>query len=118
MSKLFSKIIYFLLLKKYFLWIFLFIAIVHQTDDLISQENKEWFYPEQEIVVAGGYQASNFIRIFAGDHWRNLWITPLKVPVLNLENYAGGLIPTEKGGGMQTLSLKFIGADGRKYKLR
>ncbi len=118
MSKLFSKIIYFFLLKKYFLWIFLFIAIVHQTDDLISQEKKEWFYPEQEIVVAGGYQASNFIRIFAGDHWRNLWITPLKVPVLNLENYAGGLIPTEKGGGMQTLSLKFVGADGRKYKFR
>ena len=71
-----------------------------------------------DIVIAGNYQASGFSRFFTGDHWRNLWITPIKLPILNLETFAGGLTPVEKGGGQQTTSLKFFGKDGRKYKFR
>jgi len=37
---------------------------------------------------------------------------------LDLETFAGGLTPIEKGGGLQTTSLKFSGNDGRKYKFR
>ena len=54
------------------------------------------------ILTAGDYEASDFVRFFAGDHWRDLWITPIKVPILNLQTYAGGLIPIKKGGGQQT----------------
>ena len=53
------------------------------------------------IVKAGGYEASGFMRFFTGDHWRDLWITPIKIPILNLRTYSGGLTPTKKGGGQQ-----------------
>jgi hypothetical protein len=71
-----------------------------------------------EIVIAGDYQASGFSRFFIGDHWRDLWITPIKIPVLDLHTFAGGLSPVRKGGGLQTKSLRFIGSDGREYKFR
>ncbi|UCH66602.1 MAG: BamA/TamA family outer membrane protein [Ignavibacterium sp.] len=72
-----------------------------------------------EIEIAGSeYSASGFARFFTGDHWRNLWITPIKVEVLDLNSFAGSLTPTERGGGQQTKSLHFIGGDGRRYKFR
>ena len=83
-----------------------------------SQDTRLKFFKGTEIVVAGNYDASKLKRIFAGDHWRNLWITPIKVPVLDLDNFAGGLSPTEMGGGLQTKSLHFAGEDGKEYKFR
>lgn len=72
-----------------------------------------------EIVIVGSeYKASSFARFFTGDHYRDLWITPIKVPVLDLNNFAGGLTPTKRGGGLQTFSLHFIGENGKKYKFR
>jgi hypothetical protein len=75
--------------------------------------------PDKVIVIAGSqYDAGWLHRLFAGDHWRDLWITPFKAPVLNLKSFAGGLTPDKTGGGMQTKSLHFIGKDGRRYKFR
>ncbi len=73
---------------------------------------------DHKIVIAGDYQANGFSRFFTGDHWRKLWTIPIKVPVLNLDTYAGGLTPVEKGGGLQTRSIKFRGGDGKEYKFR
>ncbi|MFO7525965.1 MAG: BamA/TamA family outer membrane protein [Ignavibacteriaceae bacterium] len=71
------------------------------------------------IVIAGkDYDADWFRRLIAGNLWRDLWITPFKASVLNLNDYADGLTPTKTGGGMQTKSLHFTGNDGRKYKFR
>ena len=42
----------------------------------------------------------------------------VKVEVLDLNNFAGGLVPIKRGGGLQTKSLRFIGADGRIWKFR
>src|SRR6185503_1432708 len=64
------------------------------------------------------YQAGSFARLLFGETYRPLWMTPIKVPVLSLERYAGGLRPTQRGGSMQTKSLRFAGADGREYVFR
>ena len=40
-----------------------------------------------------------------------LWTTPIRVPVLDLETYAGGLKPLKEGGGNQTKNLR-LGAHG------
>lgn len=64
------------------------------------------------------YGASGFHRLMLGDGYRDVWGTPIRVPVLDLKTYAGGLKPTELGGTAQTKSLRFAGADGRAYTFR
>jgi len=56
--------------------------------------------------------------VFAGRHYRDLWVTPIRVPVLDLERFAGGLRPLQAHSGSQTKSLRFAGADGREYQFR
>lgn len=74
---------------------------------------------EYKTVIPGEeYQAGSIFRIFFGDHWRDLWTTPVTVPVIDLQKYAGGLTPIKTGGGFQTKSLHFKGADGKFYKFR
>ena len=64
------------------------------------------------------YGAGSFGRWVLGDHYRDLWATPLRVPILNLYEFAGGLTVERRGGGSQTRSLRFIGKDGREYVFR
>ena len=75
--------------------------------------------PESVIVAPGPqYAKSGFWTVFAGRHYRNLWVTPIRVPVLDLERFAGGLRPLRAHTGSQTKSLRFAGADGREYQFR
>lgn len=55
-----------------------------------------------------------------GKHWRDLWTTPVKVPVLDLDNYSGGLnvLPSDNSGGKQSKVLKFSSKDGKIFKFR
>lgn len=70
-------------------------------------------------VAAGPeYRAGAMKRFLLGRSYRELWTTPVAVPVLDLGTFAGGLTPTETGGGNQTLSLRFRGADGKEYAFR
>ncbi|HEX2210565.1 MAG TPA: BamA/TamA family outer membrane protein [Longimicrobium sp.] len=74
---------------------------------------------EQARVAAGPqYRAGALKRALLGRSYRELWTTPVAVPVLDLGSFAGGLTPTETGGGNQTLSLRFRGADGKDYAFR
>lgn len=74
---------------------------------------------EMKKVAAGvQYDASKIHRFFAGDLWRDLWVQEFNIPILDLENFAGGLTPLKAGGGMQTKSLHLMGADGKRYKFR
>lgn len=70
-------------------------------------------------VVAGPeYRASRTWEALFGEDYRHLWTAPVRVEVLDLRGFAGGLTPTRTGGGNQTLSLRFQGADGREYAFR
>lgn len=70
-------------------------------------------------VAAGPqYRAGPLKRALLGRSYRELWTARVGVPVLDLGSFAGGLRPTETGGGNQTLSLRFRGADGREYAFR
>ena len=70
------------------------------------------------IIPGEKYKASGFYEYFFGEHWREVWTTPVKVEILNLDEFAGGLTPIKKGGGMQTKSLRFRGEDGKIWKFR
>lgn len=64
------------------------------------------------------YEAGTLKRRIFGSGYRQLWTTPLDVPIIGLEETAGGLTPIERGGGLQTTSLHLEGGDGRFYVLR
>jgi len=70
------------------------------------------------VIPGPEYEAGWFHNIFFGSHWRDLWTTPIKVKVLELDKFAGGLTPIKKGGGLQTKSLRLKGADGQIWKFR
>ena len=75
--------------------------------------------PESTTVVAGPhYAAGGLHRWLFGAHYRTLWTTPIRVEVLDLGTFAGGLRPVKQGGGLQTQSLRLAGADGREYAFR
>jgi hypothetical protein len=70
------------------------------------------------VTPGAAYAAGGLHRFFFGDHYRDLWTTPIRVQVLDLQRFAGGLTPVKRGGGKQTKSLRFDGADGRQYQFR
>jgi hypothetical protein len=72
-----------------------------------------------QVVVAGPrYAAGPLHRFFLGTDYRKTWTAPVRVEVLDLARFAGGLTPTEKGGGKQTVSLAFKAPDGRDFRFR
>jgi hypothetical protein len=70
------------------------------------------------VVPGERYRAGETKRRLLGSDYRDLWVTPVTVPVLDLRVFAGGLTPIRRGGGQQTTSLRLSGADGREYAFR
>ncbi|MGH7699462.1 MAG: hypothetical protein ACREMJ_02945 [Gemmatimonadales bacterium] len=76
--------------------------------------------PARTVTVVAGerYRAGLLHRLVLGAQHRDLWTTPVQVPVLDLARFAAGLRPLRCGGGRQTSSLRFAGGDGRQYVFR
>ena len=75
--------------------------------------------PDSVTVVPGArYAKGGFVRFFAGAGHRDLWTVPLKVEVVDLATFAGGLTPLRLGGGMTTRTLHALGNDGKRYVCR
>lgn len=72
----------------------------------------------REVTAGPEYAAGGWFRFLFGDGYRELWTTPIQVPVLELDKEAGGLTPVREVGQMQTLGLAFEGGDGRAYTFR
>ena len=53
-----------------------------------------------------------------GENYREVWATPVEVPVFNIGHEHGGLKIIKLGGGNQTKSLRLEDKDGRQYVLR
>lgn len=74
---------------------------------------------DSTTVAAGAqYRAGGLHRFFLGGTYRDLWVTPIRVPVLNLRTFGGGLKPEKAGGGFETKSLRLITPDGVEYAFR
>ena len=76
--------------------------------------------PGDSVTVRAGerYRAGALGRFLLGATYRDLWVAPITVPVLDLRRFAGGLTPTKTGGGNQTKSLRFAAAEGGDYVFR
>lgn len=70
------------------------------------------------VAPSPQYDAGAIWRFFFGAEYRDLWTTPTKVEILNLQTFAGGLTPVRQGGGQQTKSLRLRAPDGRQFNFR
>ena len=71
------------------------------------------------VVSGQQYEAGDLFMTFMGRGYRDLWTTPIRVPVADLSRWGGGgLTPFDVGGGMTTQTLHLRGVDGRRYVLR
>ncbi len=105
--------------SKFFVFLFIvFAGLAILTPAIYTQTDPSWFSGYKTVVPGKQYDAGWFHEVFFGSHWRDLWTTPVKMGVVNMSTYGGGLTPTEKGGGYQTKGLKFKGGDGKEYKFR
>ncbi len=57
-------------------------------------------------------------RRLLGEGYRRTWATPVKMRVFRLSQEKGGLAILEKGGGLQTKSLRMRDSTGRQWVLR
>ena len=74
--------------------------------------------PAVPAVASSDYGAGRLRRFLLGGNYRKLWAAPIRVPVLDLGRFAGGLKPTERSGSRQTSGLKLVSADGREFRFR
>ncbi|HSM35701.1 MAG TPA: hypothetical protein VK837_04815, partial [Longimicrobiales bacterium] len=75
-------------------------------------------HTDSATVTPGDYDASGPRRAILGAGYRDLWGTPVTVPVLDLDRFAGGLEPEDRGGTSQSIVLHMRGADGREWHFR
>jgi hypothetical protein len=71
-----------------------------------------------DTSLGARYRAAGLHRFLFGTRYRALWTRPVRVPVLDLGRFAGGLRPLQRAGGQRTRSLRLLAADGREYLLR
>ena len=74
--------------------------------------------PVRTVVIGPQYRAGAVHRWLWGADYRDLYATPVALPILDLRSYAGGLRPTGPLGHGETQALALKGADGRDYTFR
>lgn len=74
--------------------------------------------PIQKEVADPAYAAGRGQRSWLGDLHRDAWTAEIPFPTLDLTEIHGGLTPLQKGGGIQTRSLRLENPEGRQYTLR
>lgn len=57
-------------------------------------------------------------KFLLGENYRQLWATPVNLKIFRLEKEKGGLKILQKGGGMQTKSLRLQDPSGQEWVLR
>lgn len=70
------------------------------------------------VIPGERYQRSGLARWFLGGGYRDVWATPIEIPVLDMDTTYGGLTPVETGGYGQSFTLEFLGGDGLEYAVR
>ncbi len=70
------------------------------------------------VHASSQYEAGKRKKRILGDNYRDAWAQEIDVPVIDLGTERGGLTIIQKGGGMQTLSLRLADSTGREFVLR
>ena len=93
-------------------------AVVAKAGQLIHRSIPEKGDTMHVVVPGERFKAGRLQRWIYGSNYRQIWTTPIEVPVLDLDAVGGGLSPMRTGGFGQSISLHFVGKDGRRYTVR
>ncbi|WP_233268697.1 BamA/TamA family outer membrane protein [Mucilaginibacter lacusdianchii] len=63
-------------------------------------------------------KVSGIHRVLLGENYRKLWALPVQLRVIHLGTEKGGLTVIQKGGGLQTRSLRLKDKNGQEWVLR
>lgn len=85
-----------------------------------SPSAEDMDFSNKVVRVKGSlqYQAGKGKMKLLGENYRSAWSQEIEVPVFDLGIECGGLKILQKGGGMQTLSLRLEDSTGREFVLR
>ena len=64
------------------------------------------------------YHSTAWKKFWMGSGYRDAWSASVQAPLLNIDEYDGGLEAYAIGGGLQTMSVKFKSENGKKYAFR
>ena len=88
----------------------------------ISQAELKLFqrnFPDSTTrLISDQYLHGKGHQLFLGSNYRDTWAIPATFPVLDLATAKGGLRISQRGGGMQTRSLRLENPDGKEFVLR
>lgn len=71
------------------------------------------------VKIHPSYGRANGIhRWLLGENYRKEWSMDMRLPVVHLSSWRGGLRPEKLGGGMETKSLRMTDAEGREWVIR
>ncbi len=72
------------------------------------------------VIISADYdKAGKMQRFLIGDNYRDVWNTKVTIPVFDIGTAKGGLEIIQRGGGMQTTSVRLQNeATGKQYVLR
>lgn len=91
----------------------------HRMRTANEQHPEERSFPTMVRVKASTqYEASPRKERWLGKNYRDVWNTEVDVPVLDMATEQGGLKIIQRGGGMQTLSLRLQDSIGREWVIR
>jgi hypothetical protein len=89
------------------------VSVLAGAPDAAAQQTRD------TVIMAGPqYDAGAVRRLLVGDGYRDLWTTPIRVPLLDLRTFAGGLTAERQGGGSQSITLHMRDAGGRRWIFR
>jgi hypothetical protein len=63
-------------------------------------------------------KVGKFRRLFFGENYRKEWAAPTTLPVIRVSQFQGGLTPLQRGGGMQSKSLRLADKTGKEWVIR
>ncbi|MEM6287788.1 MAG: BamA/TamA family outer membrane protein [Bacteroidota bacterium] len=73
---------------------------------------------DADFAASPPFSNSGLTRALFGRRYRDLWKTPIEVPVVDMGTEAGGLTPVKRSGGNQTTGLRLASGDGHPYDFR
>ena len=97
-----------------------FTSVETEEEKQDTMRQADYVYKDTAVISASDKykKYSGFKKTFLGKNYRELWGTPIKLKVFNINQEQGGFKIVSLGGGKQTKSLKLEDKNGKEWSLR